>query len=306
MQSNIIRLATRNSRANLSSSAILRTDHGNNAHPYSQAKASGKSSAEKSGLDAANRNQSGSKQASNDASGNREKVGFAEQVGGASGDKVNKHWEGKGGSQEATPPGFLDSVKSALGFKTTSGEVKQNRGGGIGVEGTGTGTQSPPKNTREFHTSSVAQTEGTKGQAPDSSRQTKDDSVRGDQNPHLAHKDPKEKDSGKGNAAPNPTLPSHQTTSSSGQRRSFSTSAFWSSEKSPADRVHNRESDKAQKSADKAYQTVDAEEPYGGQDNLRYGGKENFSNESDKGADHPKDNTGPDGEAAGGRKPERR
>jgi len=292
------------SRSRFHTSVIaLRPSRGNEGHPHAQAVKSGKSNADKSTVDAASSSQG--KQASKDASGNPEKVGFAEQVGSASGDRANKKWEGKSGSEEATPPGYLDAIKSALGFKTTSGEVKQNRGGGVGVGGTGTFGQSPPKGGRGLHNSSVrwdgARTQGT---APQSSRQPKDESVGGEQNAHLKHKDPKARDSGKGNAAENPKLPSHQQqqspSSSQGQRRAFSTTAYLQNDKSSVDRVQKREADRAKDAARNAHQSTSLEEPYGSDEKLRYGGKENFANET--GAEKP--GSGPEGDSAGGRKPE--
>ncbi|KAI0065851.1 hypothetical protein BV25DRAFT_1821535 [Artomyces pyxidatus] len=75
--------------------------------------------------------------------GNPEQIGFADQVGGQSAyDRRVEEGEGDGGRvggrREATPPGFFSAVKQALGFGTSSGDVKQNRGAGGGVTGTGT------------------------------------------------------------------------------------------------------------------------------------------------------------------------
>ncbi|TDL29925.1 hypothetical protein BD410DRAFT_780433 [Rickenella mellea] len=81
--------------------------------------------------------------------GNPEGVGFAEQVGGQSASA-----DGPGTSrkpekdEEAQSPGLFSSVKKALGLGTTSGDVKQNRGEGRGVTGTGTFGKG-----REMHTS---------------------------------------------------------------------------------------------------------------------------------------------------------
>lgn len=161
-------------------------------------------------------------------SGNPEGVGFAEQVGGASATDSHSASGGQNaaaaecmhGKQEATPPGFLDSMKSALAFETTSGEVKQNRGGGEGVTGTGTfgglkGEQRQQK--RALHTSAPTRmaTGGdrtTTGQAPESSRQPRD-RTHSEQNEHLKHREETGSahvSKGKGNAAENPSLPSHK------------------------------------------------------------------------------------------------
>ncbi|KAI0650882.1 hypothetical protein C8Q79DRAFT_900710 [Trametes meyenii] len=148
-------------------------------------------------------------------SGNQEGVGFAEQVGSASSagkrdaSASESADEGKGGQEEAAPPGFVASVKSALGLETSAEEVNQNGA---------------------FHSSAVRGAECTVGQAPEASRQPKE-LTNAEQNEHLVHKTAvASKDKGKGNAGENPKLPSHQfdeksKSSGSQQRRAFSTSA---------------------------------------------------------------------------------
>lgn len=74
--------------------------------------------------------------------GNAERVGFAEQVGGASAHaermESGEGGEGeKGGKEEAKAPGMLGALKQAVGLGTSAGDVKQNRGSGAGVTGTG-------------------------------------------------------------------------------------------------------------------------------------------------------------------------
>ncbi|KAI0694391.1 hypothetical protein C8T65DRAFT_666829 [Cerioporus squamosus] len=169
-------------------------------------------------------------------SGNQEGVGFAEQVGSASpsGSKDEagrpSSGEGMGGQEEATPPGLFASIKSKLGMGTSSEEVKQNRGGGVGVTGTGAlpFEKKPEEGRRPYHTSAVRFSEPTRGQAPDASRQPKE-ATHSEQNPHLKHKSsPDSPDKGKGNAAEDPKLPSHQMSKKSAnsqQQRSFSTTA---------------------------------------------------------------------------------
>ncbi|RPD81362.1 hypothetical protein L226DRAFT_549960 [Lentinus tigrinus ALCF2SS1-7] len=169
-------------------------------------------------------------------SGNQEGVGFAEQVGSASpsGNKSEpgrpSPGEGKGGQEESIPPGLLASIKSKLGMNTSSEEVKQNRGGGVGVTGTGAlpFEKKPEEGRRPYHTSAVRLSDPTRGQAPEASRQPKEH-THAEQNPHLKHKpDQASPDKGKGNAAEDPKLPSHQMAKKSGtgqQQRSFSTSA---------------------------------------------------------------------------------
>ncbi|PSR83440.1 hypothetical protein PHLCEN_2v5712 [Hermanssonia centrifuga] len=188
---------------------------------------------ESSSTDAAN--PSPGKQADrNGLSGNPEKIGFADQVGSqsASGSKQSsksENAEGFSGEERITPPSFLDAVKKKLGFKTTAGEDKQNRGMGKGV--TGTGHPKFDSSKRTIHTSAAwKMPDQTRGQAPEESRHPKD-STHGDQNAHLKHKaSASVPDSGKGNAAEEPSLPSQHVdaawkpSSSGQQRRGFSTS----------------------------------------------------------------------------------
>lgn len=151
-------------------------------------------------------------------SGNKEGVGFADQVGSQtasgsnmSGKNLGKPESGEGfsGKENITPPSFADAVKNKLGLGTSAGEDKQNRGGGKGVTGTGTFP-----NARSMHTSAVRMLPArTQGQAPDASRRPKE-RTEGDQNAHLKHKkDNTAPDSGKGNAGKDPKLPSHQVCS---------------------------------------------------------------------------------------------
>lgn len=167
--------------------------------------------------DAANRKEGkNARAARGELLGNAENLGFADQVGSQTATAMNG-WssgageadsaEGTSGKDEITPPAFVDAVKKNLGFKTTAGEDKQNRGGGKGV--TGTGTFAFDHGKRTFHTSAFFMADpATRGQAPTGSRQPQD-STYGDQNAHLKHKsDPSKADSGKGNAAEEPSLPS--------------------------------------------------------------------------------------------------
>lgn len=148
-------------------------------------------------------------------SGNAEGVGFVDQVGSqsATADKrTPDRQEGFNGEENITPPSFIDAVKNKLGMKTTPEEDKQNRGGGEGVTGTG-----KPRfdAKRTLWTSAVngmpAADRSTSGQAPDNSREPKE-RTNAEQNPHLKHRSSASApdDSGKGNAAAEPTLPSHK------------------------------------------------------------------------------------------------
>ncbi|KAF7976006.1 hypothetical protein HWV62_8008 [Athelia sp. TMB] len=141
--------------------------------------------------------------------GNPEGMGMAEQVGGAAGEKSGE----MGGEKEATSPGLFGAVKQALGLGTSAGEVKQNRGGGGGVAGTGTA----PVDKRSLHTSATARRRRFQSSLPslasggtaaeDAMRAPKDDTL-ADQNDHLQHKEEGEPDGGAGNAADDPVLPS--------------------------------------------------------------------------------------------------
>ncbi|KAF7976117.1 hypothetical protein HWV62_7555 [Athelia sp. TMB] len=140
--------------------------------------------------------------------GNPEGVGLAEQVGSASGGKGGE----MSGEEEAASPGLFGAVKQALGLGASAGEVKQNRGGGGGVAGTGTA----PVHKRSLHTSAAARFQsslpslaGGGTAAEDAMRAPKDDTL-ADQNDHLQHKEDGEADGGAGNAAEDPVLPSRR------------------------------------------------------------------------------------------------
>jgi hypothetical protein len=69
--------------------------------------------------------------------------GFADQVGSASGsENTGARGSKKNGSEEAASPGFFNTLKKMLGFKTSSREVKP---GGTGVTGA---ASTPPDSTR--------------------------------------------------------------------------------------------------------------------------------------------------------------
>lgn len=94
-------------------------------------------------LDAASPSESGMKAPRSGLSGNKEGVGFVEQVGSASGTEASRSMragrQGEGEvKEEARPPGILASLKQMLWIGTSVEDVKQNRGGGEGVTGTGT------------------------------------------------------------------------------------------------------------------------------------------------------------------------
>lgn len=188
--------------------------------PFDQSHQSGhaaRNPQKSSPVDAANP-ESGKQASRSGLSGNQEGVGFADQVGSqsasgseTSGSGVGKpeNAEGMSGQENITPPSFADAVKNKLGFKTTVGEDKQNRGGGKGVTGTGRPAFDSAKRT--MHTSAMwSMPAKTKGQAPAESRQPKD-KTHSDQNAHLKHKEsPSSPDRGRGNAAKSPKLPSQQ------------------------------------------------------------------------------------------------
>jgi len=207
---------------------------------------SGTSHADKSQLDASNRGSGGKHASREGAVGNKEGVGFQDQVGGAAGDRQNPGGS-RGSEEEAQSPNFVGAVKQALGLKTKPGEVKQNSNGGRGVTGTGTFR-------RDFHTSSGSDTGTTK-----------------------------------------PPQDHHRHLPSGTQRADHP--------ESPSERVYKREADKAKEAAEISY---DPDRPSGEQDKLRYGGKQNWSKESEEGQGVGGKDEGPDKGSAGGRKPERR
>ncbi|KAI0722520.1 hypothetical protein C8Q76DRAFT_596036, partial [Earliella scabrosa] len=235
----------------LSQGTSSKPSHHHPGDPHDQAARRGQGIAhgtqqQSTGYDAASRTP-GQKADRSGLSGNQEGVGFAEQVGSASGTASKNQLgpspgEGKGGQEESTPPGFVASLKSKFGLGTSSGEVKQNRGGGIGVTGTGALPleKKPEDGRRPYHTSAVRAVDQTRGQAPEASRQPQDRTY-GDQNAHLNHKSSKgSPDRGKGNAAEDPKLPSHQldkktSSGSTKQNRTFSTSASTFEAKHTAD-----------------------------------------------------------------------
>lgn len=205
-------------------------------------------------------------------SGNKEGVGFVEQVGSASGAEASRSMrarnqgEGEVKEEEAKPPGILAALKQVLGIGTSVEDVKQNRGSGEGVTGTGTGVgmdagtkakmegtatktgevgsagewsnQRTPGSHKSYYScatlggvdlasSSAISASGSSSTAvpekesqapsqspyPDSSRKPKE-RTHGDQNEHLRHKkSSRDRDSGSGNAAEEPFLPSHRDTS---------------------------------------------------------------------------------------------
>ncbi|KAJ3553900.1 hypothetical protein NM688_g3372 [Phlebia brevispora] len=201
------------------------------------------------------------KKASRDGlTGNKEDIGFAEQVGSqsASASKSKSETaEGITGEDEITPPAFADAVKKKLGMKTTAGEAKQNRGGGKGV--TGTGSLAFDRGKRTMYTCASWMDEAAaRRQAPEGSRKPQDSTL-GEQNAHLKHKSsPSKPDSGKGNAAEEPTLPSQHVDASrkssrenpSIQRREFSTTA-----------LALQEEGKAEHTAETYFKDVDSTKP---------------------------------------------
>ncbi|KAI0638624.1 hypothetical protein C8Q77DRAFT_1048594 [Trametes polyzona] len=287
------------------------------AGPYDAASRAGDQKTDRSGL-----------------SGNQEGVGFAEQVGSASGtgrknDPSPSAGEGKGSKEESTPPGLFAALKSKLGMETTSDEPGEGR--------------------RPFHTSAACFADPTVGQAPEASRQPKE-RTNAEQNPHLKHKSADSSDKGKGNAAPKPTLPSHKfddKASSGGyQKRAFSTSArrleegkhtaesyFKDIDDSPPTSSKTHQVDGSATGSQvqrpnepmtgqfsragpdsKEYETVSRDQTYDTppdhgpekDEKLRYGNVPGLdgSKSTDKGVSKPGE--GPEGESKGGRKPEGR
>jgi len=157
------------------------TDH-TQQHPqdtYSQAARSGFAARDSSStsnsdapLDAAS--PTGGKKAPANNTGNKEGIGFAEQVGSASataktgaGADVKGRGDGhrpseagiSGKQEEAKPPGLFATIKQVLGIRTSTDDVKQNRGGGEGVTGTGTN----PTRSRKYHSCAAKLTAPERG-----------------------------------------------------------------------------------------------------------------------------------------------
>jgi hypothetical protein len=72
---------------------------------------------------------------------------------------------------------------------------------------------------KSFHTSARSNIEPSSDAGPKSREPKHEVEPQSDQSPHLKHKDPKKPDSGKGNAASEPHLPSQQ----GGQKRGYAT-----------------------------------------------------------------------------------
>ncbi|KIM78289.1 hypothetical protein PILCRDRAFT_824502 [Piloderma croceum F 1598] len=142
--------------------------------------------------------------------GNPEQVGFVDQVGSASASgnpNTGARGSKKNGSEEAASPGFFNTLKKMLGFKTSYKEVKP---GGTGVTRT---ASTPPDSTRYVgrrRENGKEKGTHTADMATDTSRMLKKKPLLGDQNEHLTHKKEGNRDSGKGNAAEEPVLPSQR------------------------------------------------------------------------------------------------
>jgi len=94
-----------------------------------------------------------------DKSGNPEGVGFEDQVGSQSASADARSGMGSTSDgrkeerdEEAATPGLFSTIKSKLRVGTDAGDVKQNRGGGRGLSGTGTTTQT---RARGLHSSAA-------------------------------------------------------------------------------------------------------------------------------------------------------
>ncbi|KAI6042252.1 hypothetical protein EDC04DRAFT_1030451 [Pisolithus marmoratus] len=201
-------------------------------------------------LDAASPTESGMKAPKSELSGNKEGIGFVEQVGSVSGTSRSMRGRKQGeeeAKEEATSPGILSALKQVLGMGSSVEDVKQNRGGGEGVTGTGTGIglgtgtkrettktgegtiPRTPGSRKSYYScatlgsvdpvissatvsgsSSTAPEKESQSQYPNPSRKPKE-RTHGDQNEHLVHKrSSQDHDSGSGNAAEEPFLPSHR------------------------------------------------------------------------------------------------
>jgi len=84
-------------------------------------------------VDSATHSKGGKSAGGQTTAGNKAGVGMVDQVGGTGQQGQSE----VGGKEEATPPGLWKNIKKGLGLETTPEDVKQNRGGGSGVTGTG-------------------------------------------------------------------------------------------------------------------------------------------------------------------------
>ncbi|KAI6166459.1 hypothetical protein EDD17DRAFT_61590 [Pisolithus thermaeus] len=121
------------------------TQHASSTSKPEGAKGGGGKAKDSPPLDAASAAESRLRAPTMELSGNKEGVGFVEQVGSASGTEASRSTrarnQGEGGvkEEETKPPGIFAALKQVLGIGTSVEDVKQNRGGGEGVTGTGTG-----------------------------------------------------------------------------------------------------------------------------------------------------------------------
>ncbi|EIW71875.1 hypothetical protein TREMEDRAFT_60798 [Tremella mesenterica DSM 1558] len=111
----------------------------------------------------------------------------ARQAGQGGQSKPGKQGKGAGEGEQG-------SMKDQVGGQGGGGVVK---GGNELASGGSIGDSIKNTFSRSLHTSSFLRA---------------DINLHGDQNPHLKHSSPSSKDTGKGNAGPNPTLPSHKGT----------------------------------------------------------------------------------------------
>ncbi|OCF32244.1 hypothetical protein I317_06472 [Kwoniella heveanensis CBS 569] len=166
-------------------------------------KADASSSGDAQPFDAARQGSSGGTAKPSEAKGDAKDAGQA----GALKDQV-------GGQDEAAPGVEFGKKEEAAGGTFTVGDsIKKTVAGGFD------GLKKLRSEGKNFHTS-ARQSYAGKSTSPsadvEGSRTPKEGALQGDQNQHLAHKKASDPDTGKGNAAEDPSLPSKQNSSSSG------------------------------------------------------------------------------------------
>ncbi|ORY28152.1 hypothetical protein BCR39DRAFT_535738 [Naematelia encephala] len=181
---------------------------GQDARSDSKKGSSSDSGAEEAPLDAARQGSSGGQSKQSPAQKEQADLGKSSKMQGSLKDQVGGQDGGEGvaygGKEDAASPSIGGSVKQALGF---DGLRK------LRTEG------------KNFHTSArqlwpEAATHDPSPKDGTGAREPHEKGLKGDQNEHLKHSQPEQKDSGKGNAAAEPHLPSKQKT------RAFSTSSL--------------------------------------------------------------------------------
>jgi len=170
---------------------------------------------------AAVRSAKNAKEHSEDVDGSAQPLDAARQGQGKSGNALDGGGKSKAGGGETAGKGpFMDQVGGQEGSNPESDVTVGKKEDVAGESWTDAAKKTlQGKNpTRFFHTSAIRRNP-TGASEPSSdagpaSRSPSNTDVEGDQNPHLKHKSPSAPDTGKGNAAADPHLPSKQANKS--------------------------------------------------------------------------------------------